>query len=148
MKLTTVTIVSVDGVMQGLGVPDEDRSGGFERGGWVTPLFDNEAMAFLNQVYQRADACVFGRRTYEIFAGQGGARYRPRGSRPAGDSGVTALDGDDQPHPGCTWTTRPTPAAPRLRGLSRAGCRDERLQLAADVLARRLVDDLGDALLS
>src|ERR671912_970132 len=72
MKLTTTTFVSVDGVMQGLGGPDEDRSGGFERGGWVTHSFDNEAMAFLNQVYQRADAFLFGRRTYEIFAGSWG----------------------------------------------------------------------------
>jgi hypothetical protein len=55
--------------MQGLGGPDEDRSGGFERGGWVTAVFDNEAMAFLNQAYERADAFLFGRRTYEIFAG-------------------------------------------------------------------------------
>jgi dihydrofolate reductase len=73
MKLTTITIVTVDGVMQGLGAPDEDRRGGFERGGWVTPLFDNEATTFLNQVYQRADAFLFGRRTYEIFAGSWGA---------------------------------------------------------------------------
>ena len=71
MKLTTITIVSVDGVMQGLGGPDEDRNG-FERGGWVTPLFDNEAMTFLNHVHQRADAFLFGRRTYEIFAGYWG----------------------------------------------------------------------------
>jgi dihydrofolate reductase len=77
MKLTTITIVSVDGVMQGLGGPDEDRSGGFERGGWVTPLFDNGAMTFLNQVYQRADAFLFGRRTYEIFAGSWGAVENP-----------------------------------------------------------------------
>ena len=68
MKLTTITHVTVDGVMQGLGAPDEDRSGGFERGGWAIPLFDNEAATFLDQVFQRADAFLFGRRTYEIFA--------------------------------------------------------------------------------
>ena len=72
MKLTTVTHVSVDGVMQGLGGPDEDPSGGFERGGWALPLFDSEAEAWLGQVYQRADAFLFGRRTYEIFAGSWG----------------------------------------------------------------------------
>ena len=72
MKLTTITMVTVDGVMQGLGGADEDRSGGFERGGWVANLFDNEATTLLNQVYQRADAFLFGRRTYEIFAGSWG----------------------------------------------------------------------------
>jgi len=72
MKLTTITMVTLDGVMQGLGAPDEDRRGGFERGGWVAPVFDDEAMAFLNQVYHRADAFLFGRRTYEIFAGSWG----------------------------------------------------------------------------
>ena len=80
MKLTTTTMVTVDGVMQGLGAPDEDRSGGFERGGWATPLFDNEAATFLNQVYQRADAFLFGRRTYEIFAGSWGAMADPGGN--------------------------------------------------------------------
>jgi dihydrofolate reductase len=74
MKLTTVTNVSVDGVMQGLGGPDEDRRGGFERGGWALPLFGDEAETFLAEVYQRADAFLFGRRTYEIFAGYWGVR--------------------------------------------------------------------------
>jgi dihydrofolate reductase len=74
MKLTTTTQVSVDGVMQGNGGPDENRSGGFERGGWAMGLFDNEAMAFVNEVYQRADAFLFGRRTYELFAGYWGVR--------------------------------------------------------------------------
>jgi dihydrofolate reductase len=69
MKLTTTTFVSGDGVMQGIGSPDEDRSGGFTRGGWATPLFDKETATFVNQVYQRADGFLFGRRTYEIFAG-------------------------------------------------------------------------------
>jgi dihydrofolate reductase len=77
MKLTTTTMVTVDGVMQGLGGPDEDRRGGFERGGWVTHSFDDEAMTFLNQVYQRADAFLFGRRTYEIFAGSWGTWADP-----------------------------------------------------------------------
>jgi dihydrofolate reductase len=81
MKLTTTTMVTVDGVMQGLGAPDEDRSGGFERGGWQAPLFDNEAATFLNQLYERADAFLFGRRTYEIFAGSWGAWADP-GSNP------------------------------------------------------------------
>jgi len=72
MKLTTITHVSVDGVIQGLGGPDEDRRGGFERGGWALPLFDNEAETFLGEVFQRADGFLFGRRTYEIFAGSWG----------------------------------------------------------------------------
>jgi dihydrofolate reductase len=72
MKLTTITHVSVDGVMQGLGGSDEDRRGGFERGGWAIPLFGGEAATFLDEVFQRADAFLFGRRTYEIFAGSWG----------------------------------------------------------------------------
>jgi dihydrofolate reductase len=81
MKLTTITHVSVDGVMQGLGVPDEDRRGGFERGGWALPLFDDEGAAFVYEVFQRADAFLFGRRTYEIFAGYWGTTADP-GSHP------------------------------------------------------------------
>jgi dihydrofolate reductase len=87
MELTTITNVSVDGVMQGLGGPDEDRRDGFERGGWALPLFEGEAATFLNQVYQRADAFLFGRRTYEIFAGSWGTWDDP------GDSPIwTALN--------------------------------------------------------
>jgi len=87
MKLTTVTNVSVDGVMQGLGGPGEDRRGGFERGGWAPPLFDEEAATYLGGIYQRTDAFLFGRRTYEIFAGSWGTWEDP------GDSPIwTALN--------------------------------------------------------
>ncbi len=87
MKLTTVTHVSVDGVMQGLGGADEDRRGGFERGGWAPPLFVDEAYTFLSGVFQRADAFLLGRRTYDIFAGSWGVWPDP------GDSPIwTALN--------------------------------------------------------
>jgi dihydrofolate reductase len=72
MKLTINTNVSVDGVMQGLGGPEEDPSGGFERGGWAMPHFDEETAALMGRVYGRADAFLFGRRTYETFAGSWG----------------------------------------------------------------------------
>jgi hypothetical protein len=70
MKLTTTTQVSVDGVMQGPGGLEENRSGGFERGGWAD--FDNEAGTVMDEIYQRAGAFLFGRYTYESFAGSWG----------------------------------------------------------------------------
>jgi dihydrofolate reductase len=79
MKLMTMTQVTVDGVMQGNGhATDEDRRGGFERGGWAMGVFDNETLTFINQTYQRADAFLFGRRTYEVFAPYWGAEERAR----------------------------------------------------------------------
>ena len=88
MKLTTVTNVSVDGVTQGhrrieagtrreAGAPDKEGSGGFQRFGWAPPLLDDEASTFISQAFQRADAFLFGRRTYEIFAGSWGAWADP-----------------------------------------------------------------------
>jgi len=74
MKLTTMTQVTVDGVMQGNGhATDEERRNGFERGGWALGVGDDETRTFITQTYQRADAFLFGRRTYEIFAGSWGA---------------------------------------------------------------------------
>jgi len=79
MKLITMTQVTVDGVMQGNGAAtDEDRKGGFERGGWAMGVFDDETLAFIGETYQRADAFLFGRKTYELFAGYWGAEERAR----------------------------------------------------------------------
>jgi dihydrofolate reductase len=84
MRLTTITQVSVDGVVQGNGARDENRSGGFERGGWAREPFDSDAMTFVDDVYQHADAFLFGRRTYELFAGYWGV-MNP-GSSPVADA--------------------------------------------------------------
>src|SRR5450755_4888642 len=85
MKLTCTAQVSVDGVMQGPGGPEEDERGRFERGGWAH--FDNEASTAVDAIYRRADAFLFGRRTYESFAGSWGSWADP------GDSPVwTALN--------------------------------------------------------
>src|SRR4029079_8960895 len=75
MKLSTMTQVTVDGVMQGNGgASEEDRREGFGRGGWAMGVFDDETFTFISETYQRADAFLFGRRTYELFAGYWGAR--------------------------------------------------------------------------
>ena len=84
MKLTIATNVSVDGVMQGLGGPGEDPRGGFDRGGWAIPLLDTEAGDHINEVYGGAAAFLFGRRTYEIFAGSWGVM--DLGSGPIADA--------------------------------------------------------------
>src|SRR5215217_3041664 len=84
MKLITNTQITVDGVVQGNGGRDENRSGGFERGGWARPLFDSKAVTFVDQFYQRADAFLFGRRTYDLFAGYWGVM--DLGSSPIADA--------------------------------------------------------------
>ena len=74
MKLTTMTQVTVDGVMQGNGgASEEDRRSGFERGGWAMGVFDDDTLTFIGKTYESADAFLFGRRTYELFAGYWGA---------------------------------------------------------------------------
>ena len=74
MKLTTMTQVTVDGVVQGNGhASDEDRRNGFERGGWAKGAGDDETRTLITETYQRAGAFLFGRRTYELFAGSWGA---------------------------------------------------------------------------
>jgi len=85
MKLTTQTQVTVDGVMQGNGgATDEDRRNGFERGGWAMGAGDADTLRFITETYQRADAFLFGRRTYELFAGYWG--IKDPGSHPISDA--------------------------------------------------------------
>ena len=67
MKLTASEMVTLDGVYQGPGGPDEDRSGGFDRGGWTAPFADAEGWRILTTWFERADAFLLGRKTFEIW---------------------------------------------------------------------------------
>ena len=86
MKLTATAQVSVDGVMQGPGVnPVKDDVGVFERRGWAH--FDDEAGMAMDEIFRRAGAFLFGRKTYEHFAETWGSWDDP------GDSPIwTALN--------------------------------------------------------
>ncbi len=67
-KIVATTFVTLDGVMQGPGHPDEDRSGGFDRGGWAAPYSDQEFAEAMGVGMGRSGGMLFGRKTYEHFA--------------------------------------------------------------------------------
>jgi dihydrofolate reductase len=77
-KLSLTQFVTLDGVYQAPGGPDEDPGGGFEHGGWSVPYGDEDFGAFMDEVFARPAAFLLGRRTYEIFAG-----YWPKQTDPA-----------------------------------------------------------------
>jgi dihydrofolate reductase len=68
MKLIVGAFLSLDGVMQGPGGPDEDRESGFDLGGWVVPYADEDMGQFMVESIKSTDAFLLGRKTYEIFA--------------------------------------------------------------------------------
>lgn len=67
-KLVVGTFVTLDGVMQAPGGPNEDSEGDFQHGGWLVPYFDGKFEESMNEWTKRADAFLLGRKTYEIFA--------------------------------------------------------------------------------
>jgi dihydrofolate reductase len=67
-KLTAASFISLDGVMQAPGGPDEDTSGGFKHGGWLVPHADEGMGAAIMEIFPRASAFLLGRGTYDIFA--------------------------------------------------------------------------------
>ena len=85
-KLILTTFLSLDGVMQAPGGPDEDRSGDFKHGGWLVPYADPDMGRMIDETFAATDAFLLGRKTYDIFAA-----HWPRVTDPA-DPVATALN--------------------------------------------------------
>ncbi|AOS62185.1 dihydrofolate reductase family protein [Actinoalloteichus hymeniacidonis] len=68
MKITLTEFVTLDGVSQGPGSPEEDTTGGFACGGWLVPYLDETFVQRTSEWLDVADGLLFGRRTYEAFA--------------------------------------------------------------------------------
>src|SRR5882724_9361279 len=69
MRVVVNEFMSVDGVVQAPGGPEEDADGGFAHGGWSQPYFDPEVMGpAIGEVMARTDALLYGRRTWEGMA--------------------------------------------------------------------------------
>ena len=85
-KLVVGSFVTLDGVMQAPGGPEEDTEGGFRHGGWLVPYFDDDFAGIMAEWTTRAGGFLLGRKTYEIFAGSW-----PNSTDPADEAG-TALN--------------------------------------------------------
>lgn len=67
-KIIVLSFVTLDGVMQAPGGPQEDTDGGFNYGGWTMPLFEDRLGAIMAEPMSKTGAVLLGRKTYEIFA--------------------------------------------------------------------------------
>ena len=69
-KIVAATFVSLDGVMQGPGGPEEDRAGGFDLGGWTVPFWQDDDLlgGAMGELFAEPFDLLLGRKTYDIFA--------------------------------------------------------------------------------
>ena len=119
MRIVIIEFMSLDGVVQAPGGPDEDTDGGFAHGGWTHPFFDPEVVggAFAGAL-ANAEALLFGRRTWQTMA----AAWPDRAGDPFADQMnaipkyVVSVDAgrrraDVEQHHAASRATRPSPAS-------------------------------------
>ncbi|MFI8963852.1 dihydrofolate reductase family protein [Streptomyces sp. NPDC053493] len=157
MRIVISEFISLDGVVQAPGGPDEDRDGGFEHGGWTHPFFDPEVVggAFAEAI-TTADALLFGRRTWQTMAGA----WPERAGDPFADTmnaikkyvvSDTLTDADAEGAWNNTTRLDGAKAVDRLRELrdlpAADGAAGDLLVMGSPTLARTLIEeDLADEL--
>src|SRR5215468_8632796 len=149
MKIVVTEFISLDGVVQAPGGPQEDTDGGFTHGGWSHPYFDPEVMGgAFDAGLNRAEALLFGRRTWQTMA----AAWPGRAGDPFADRMnslpkyvVTSTLGDDE----LTWNSTRIPgdeAVPRIPELHDGNGGDLAMMgsptLVRTLLQEGLVDEL------
>jgi dihydrofolate reductase len=143
-NIIAATFVSVDGVMQGPGGPEEDPTGGFEKGGWATSYFDDMLSGVLGELFEKPFDLLLGRRTYDIFA----AHWPHVTDDPMGPlfDGVTKYVATHRPE-SLTWQNS-TPLGDdvpgALRSLKREDGPDLLIQGSSELVQTLLAHDLID----
>ncbi len=85
-KLVVSTFLTLDGVMQAPGGPEEDAGDGFAHGGWSVNYFDDEVGAFMDELMGKPFDLVLGRKTYDIFAAFWPTASEEQGAKPLNDA--------------------------------------------------------------
>ena len=143
-KLIVTTFVTLDGVMQAPGGPEEDTSGGFTNGGWTVPHFDEQVGAFMDQTMGVPFDLVLGRRTYDIFAAFWPNASEEEGARPLNDAVKYVAS---RGRPDLTWERsvllEPDPVT-ALRALKQEDGRELQVHGSGDLIQTLLGTDLVD----
>lgn len=144
-KLTVAAFVSLDGVMQAPGGPEEDRSGGFAHGGWIVPYSDPVIGETVGRLFHAPVDLLLGRKTYDIFA-----PYWPQVKKPFADriNNMTKHVATRTPRP-LEWANSHAigpDAVAAVRDLKAQGGQDLMTQGSADLIQSLLRADLVDRL--
>lgn len=145
MRTINATVfVSLDGVMQAPGGPQEDPTGGFQHEGWAAPHFDEALGGVMGKLFERPFDLLLGRRTYDIFA----AHWPYAQDDPIGPlfDGVTKYVATHKPESltwqNTTWLSEDVPAS--LRALKRSDGPDLLIQGSSQLIQQLLAHDLID----
>jgi dihydrofolate reductase len=116
-KLLVTTFVSLDGVMQAPGGPEEDEEGGFRHGGWTVPYWDDDLSEVMADTMGHPFDLLLGRRTYELFAAYWPTAPEEAGGKPLNDATKYVVS---RGHPSLDWGPAvpiedPAAEVPRLK---------------------------------